>query len=228
LNRSAVSARLMSGAVHEVNNALQVIAGSLELLEQQVDLTPSVVKSLDRLKRHSERAARALAELQVFTKAGLEGTARFSVRDVVAHAISLRRYAASRAGLAFEVDDTAADSGLANGNPGYVEQALLNLLMNAEQAMADAPGTIRVRIVDDGSRIGVEVVDTGRGIAPDLVPHLFEPFASTHPPAEGAGLGLWTAKTIADAAGGSVHVASANGTTTATLWLPRGEIPARP
>jgi signal transduction histidine kinase len=220
LNRAATTARLMAGAVHEVNNALQVIAGSVELLEQNPDLSPGAARSLDRIKRQSERAAAALAELQVFTRAPLDGRERFNLREVVRHSLSLRRYAAARAGIAVELLDENTDLGLAIGNPGYVQQAVLNLLINAEQAMTGRDGVVRVTIRRDAERAGVAVADAGAGLSAEATSRLFQPFVTTKAPGDGAGLGLWVTRAIAESFGGTVEVESTAAGTTVTLWLP--------
>ena len=222
VNRAMTTARLMAGAVHEVNNALQVIAGSVELLEQHPLLPPGIAKSLDRIKRQSERAASALADLQVFTKAPLEGRERFNLREVAAHALALRRYAAGRLGLTVEAWTDDPGVFLAQGNAGYAQQALLNLLINAEQAMTGMPGTLRVRMRGENDKVGVEVSDSGPGLSEIARQRLFEPFATTRSPGDGAGLGLWVSRSIAEAVGGSIEVASTETGTTAVLWLPRG------
>ncbi len=221
LNRAATVARLMSGAVHEVNNALQVIAGSVELLEQQPALSPAIIKSLDRIKRQSERAAGTLAELQAFTKAPLDGRARFSLRELVLHAIALRRYAAARAGVTFDYSDGDEGAGLATGSVGLIEQAVLNLLINAEQAMTGRPGVAVVALRGDTARVGVEIVDAGPGLSEAAQASLFEPFATARDGHDGAGLGLWATQAIVAANGGSLDVSSTPTGLSVVLWLPR-------
>lgn len=221
LNRAVTTARLLSGAVHEINNALQVIAGSVELLEQQPALSPAVLKSLDRIKRQGERAAGALTELQHFTKAQLDTRARFDLRETVDQAIRLRRYAASRAGLAIELTADADDVFLVTGNPGQIQQAIINLLVNAEQAMAGQAGTIVVALRSDTARIGVQVTDTGRGLAEVDQVRLGQPFATSRGMRDNAGLGLWSVKTIVESFDGSLEVISGAGGTSVTAWIPR-------
>lgn len=235
LNRAATTARLLAGAVHEVNNALMVIAGTVELLAQQPGLPDSVSRALDRIGRQGARAATALAEVLVFTKAPAGERTRLSLRDVAAHSVALRRFAASRANIAMEVlpDDGSATFVL--GNRGQVQQILLNLLVNAEQALAPTPGVaadagaaIRVSLVGDAERVGVRVADTGPGLPPGEVG--LEPFRSTKPPQDAAGLGLWSARILAESHGGTLEVEpAAAGTSPGTgpgtslvLWLPRG------
>lgn len=221
LNRAATIVRVMSGAIHEVNNALQVIGGSVELLEQQADLPPAVVRSLDRIKRQGERAAEALAELLAFSKAPLDETCRFSLREVLLRAVALRRYATARHNLTIEVQSGGSELDLVSGNPGLVEQALLNLIINAEQAMIGTAGVIVVRTRAEPARVGVEVVDTGGGLSREAQARLYEPFSSTRPAREGAGLGLWASRVVAESFGGSLEVASSGVGTRAVMWLPR-------
>ncbi len=222
LNRSATIARLLSGAVHDVNNALQVIAGSVELLEQQPGLPQAVAKSLDRIKRQSERAAGALAELQAFTKASLEGRERVSLRECVRQAIALRRYAAARLGLTFELKADEQGVDVVVGNAGFLQQAVLNVLVNAEQAMSERQGVIVVTMRSEPGRTGVEVTDAGSGLSEAAQARLFEPFASTKDPFDGSGLGLWVTRSIVESFGGNVEIASTSTGTTVSLWFPRG------
>jgi signal transduction histidine kinase len=220
LNRASTTARLMAGTIHDVNNALQVISGSVELLEQQQGLPLTVGKSLDRIRRQCERAAELLADVQRFTKAPLEGRERFNLRELVERSIALRRFAATRAGLTVDLQTSDAAGAVAVGNVGLVQQALLNVLVNAEQAMAGAPGVIVVGLRAEGSYSGVEVSDTGGGLDAALLARISEPFASTKSATEGAGLGLWASKTIAEASGGRLDIRSAPTGTTCVLWLP--------
>ena len=152
-----------------------------------------------------------------------EGVERFSVRDTVTRAVGLRRYAAGRLGLSIELDAPSGASELASANEGYVQQAVLNLLMNAEQAMASsAPGVIRVALPCTDERIGVRVSDAGPGLSPEVTAERGRPFVSTKAPADGAGLGLWTSERVAQLFGGTLETVSDASGTVATLWLPRG------
>ena len=221
LNRAATAARLMAGAVHDVNNALQVIAGSVELLEQGPELPPAVAKSLDRIRRQTNRAAATLAELQAFTKASLDDSARFSVRECVAQAIALRRYAVARLGLTLEFRADDADTYIASGNAGRVQQAVLNVLVNAEHALLGHQGSIVVAMRGETDRVGVEVTDGGPGLSEVARATLFEPFATTKAPRDGAGLGLFVARSLIESFNGSIEIVSGPAGTSVVLWLPR-------
>jgi len=222
LNRAATAARLMSGVVHEVNNALQVIGGSVELLDHQPSLPATVVKSLERIRRQTERAAATLAELLAFTKAPLDGRERFNVRESVSRAIGLRHYAVTRLGLTIEMKADEQATYLAVGNAGYFQQAVLNLLVNAEQAMAGRHEAIVVTLKGETDRVGVEVADVGPGLSDAARASLYEAFATTKEPREGSGLGLWATRSIVESFDGSLEVTTGPTGTTFVLWLPRG------
>jgi signal transduction histidine kinase len=223
LNRSATVARLLSSAVHEVNNALQVISGTVEILEGRPTVDPTLARSLERLRTQSARAAGALADVLVFTKAPLEESALVNLRDTVTHSVALRTFAARRAGLAlrFEADD--ATPFVVRGNRGQLQQAILNLIVNAEQAMAGGKGTIVVELTADERWITVRVIDEGSGVSVQPVEDAFDPFTTTRAAHEGAGLGLWVSRRIAEAHGGALdYEARAPGSAFA-MKLPRSK-----
>ena len=105
-----------------------------------------------------------------------------------------------------------------------IETALLNLLNNAIAA-TPANGQVWLRAKElgqlDRDGIQISVIDTGKGISDDVLPHIFDPFFTTKPPGEGTGLGLSLTRKIIDSHGGTIHVASKNGEgTSVEVWLP--------
>ncbi len=221
LNRSATAARLLSGAVHEVNNALMVISGTVELLEARPDLPPNMADALARLRAQSGRAATALAEVLSFIRTPAGELTLVNLRDAASRAVELRRFAIKRVGLAVRFDADEQVTFTTRGNRGALQQAILNLIVNAEQALAGTQGGITVEVVEDGARVGIRVRDTGRGIPPEVREQLFQPFVTTRAPHEGAGLGLWVARTIAVAHGGTLEVEEATEGASLVMWLPR-------
>jgi signal transduction histidine kinase len=110
------------------------------------------------------------------------------------------------------------------GDPDEIRQVLLNLVQNAQQAMAEHPGervlTLRTRVADD--RILVEVLDTGPGIDAEALPRIFDAFFTTKPASEGTGLGLWISYDIAEQHGGRLHAENRpDGGAVFTLELPQ-------
>ncbi|WP_189941837.1 ATP-binding protein [Sulfuriferula thiophila] len=104
--------------------------------------------------------------------------------------------------------------------PGQLNQVLLNLLLNAAQAMT-TPGKIRIRTAVDNAQISVTIADTGKGIPAEVLPRIFEPFYTTRDVGQGTGLGLTVSRDVIVAHGGHIEVESQLGAgTTFTIYLP--------
>lgn len=223
LNRSVTAARLMAGAVHEVNNALQVISGTVEILQGRTDLPEAITRALGRLRTQSTRAGAALADVLVFTKGGVDDTTRVDMRDTVDYCVRVRRFAVGRAGLSVRWDLDAAPQCFVTGTRTLLQQAVLNLIVNAEQALAFTRGTITVELARDGESVDVRVSDDGGGILVDPKERAFEAFVTTREPAQGTGLGLWAARAIAEAHNGTLTIDEGASGGSFILHLPRTE-----
>lgn len=221
LNRAATAARLLSGVVHDVNNVLQVISGTVELMASRADLPPAMTSSLERLTRQTTRAAKILADVQQFTRGSLTDVGRVNVREVAEHALTLRAFSIKRANLTSRLLASETQQFYVSGNRALIQQALLNLIMNAEQALAGSGGEVLVELDGDDAAVVARVSDKGHGVEIDPAARAFEPFVSTRSPWEGAGLGLWAARAIATEHGGTVDLQSSSEGTTATMRLPR-------
>ena len=220
LNRSATTARLMSGVVHEVNNALQVISGTVELLETRPDLPPTLAPSLERVRKQSARAAGVLTDVLMFTRASVKETGKVNMREIAEHSLNLRAFAVRRAGLTAKLE--AADGALrVTGNRAQLQQALLNIITNAEQALAGTPAEIVVELDATDAEVIIRVVDPGPGIPFQPRDQAFEMFRSTKDPWDGAGLGLWAARAIAAEHGGSVTFEERPAGTAVVMRLPK-------
>ena len=220
LNRATTAARLLSGVIHEINNALQVISGTVELLEARPDLPAATKPSLDRLRNQSTRMAATLADVQRFTRASMRETTTVNMRELAEQSANLRMFAVRRAGLTISV---TADPGelLVTGSLGHLQQAVLNLIANAEQSLAPArKGAIQVHVEGDDGWVTLRVADEGPGVAMQPREAIFDAFTTTRDPWEGAGLGLWATRQVAAAHGGTVTVEGGAGNVFA-LRLPR-------
>jgi signal transduction histidine kinase len=206
LNRLATVARLLSGAAHEVNNALQVISGTVEVLELRSDLPPPVVDSLARLRSQSGRAGAALAQVLAFTKAPRGTMTPVSLRELASESLALRDFAIRRARLSARLEAADRYAPLVTGNRGDLQQVVLNLLVNAEQALAGMQGTIVLRLEASGGDVVLTVGDTGPGLKLPSTEEAFDAFVTTRDPFESAGLGLWASRQIAIAHGGSLTI----------------------
>ncbi|HEY5618371.1 MAG TPA: HAMP domain-containing sensor histidine kinase [Vicinamibacterales bacterium] len=214
LSRAVTTARLLSGVVHEVNNALLVITGTVELLEGRSDLPDAVDRPLERLRTQSHRMAAAIAQVAAFTQAQLGDRADVDLGELARVAVDLRRFAVTRAGLTIQFT-VGSHPCLVRGNGAELQQAILNLIINAEHALAGTRGQIDVEATKSDGWATVRVSDSRPGPLPDSH-ELFEPFVPTRAPADTSGLNLFAARAIAAAHGGTLAV-DENGTGTSFI-----------
>ncbi len=221
LNRAATAARLLSGVVHDVNNALQVISGTVELLSTRPDLPPTMAPSLERLGRQTARAAIVLADVQQFTRGSVTDIGRVNLREVAEHSLALRAFSIKRANLTSRLQASETQQFYVQGNRAQLQQALLNLIMNAEQALTGRGGEILLELEADEAWASIRIADKGSGVTIEPIERAFEAFVSTRDPWDGAGLGLWAARAIAAEHAGTVTIHSSGEGTAATMRLPR-------
>lgn len=221
LNRSATVARLLAGVVHDVNNALQVISGTAELLSGRPDLPETMAPALERLRRQTARAAGVLSDVQLFTRGSVTERSRVHLREVAEHSLALRAFTIKRAGLTSRLEASDSEPYFVQGNRTQLQQAVLNLIVNAEQALAGRSGEVLVALEADAASVGVRVSDKGPGVSMQPPEAAFGAFVSTRDPWEGAGLGLWAARAIVAEHGGTIAIASSPDGTTVTITLPR-------
>jgi len=207
LNRLATIARLVAGAAHEVNNALQVIGGSAELLQNRTDLPEAVQKTLSRIRDQAARAASAMTGVVPPSGCARDsGTYLVDMCDVATRAVELRRYSIGRADLKVELD-LPTEPQLVTGQRLHLLQAALNMIQNAEQALTPRrAGVIRVEVADDGDHVVLRVSDDGPGVPPGEAESIFLPFFTSRPRPESTGLGLPVAREIAAAHRGTLEL----------------------
>jgi len=221
----AVTGRLAAGLAHEINNPLQSVIGCLGLAQES--LVAGEEKDADELLRIAteelERGAGIVAQLRDLNRpAGSGKKEPADVNLLLEHVLMLTREQCHRRGVEVERDVTV-DLPLLVLAPDRIQQAFLNLVLNAMEAIPDG-GRLHVSTSRTGDPSGVSVsfADTGPGIVPDALSHIFEPFFTTK--SEGLGLGLYITHNIVEAHGGRIEVQSLFGEgTTFTVWLPTGE-----
>jgi PAS domain S-box-containing protein len=224
--------RLAGGVAHDFNNLLGGIMGAAELLRMR-QLPPDADRDVELIVRAAERAAELTGQLLQFSR---KGSTRRTPCDVVEAANSvvaiLQRTSDPRVNIRLEHDARPATL-LAEA--GSVQSAILNLALNARDAMPDG-GTLSIRVaaveleqpreLSHGQRLlpgpyaEVRVTDTGSGIAPENFAHIFEPFFTTKEIGKGTGLGLAAVYGTAQHHGGGIDVKSQLGEgSTFTLFL---------
>lgn len=202
-NRLVNLEQVLPNITHELNNALQVISGLGEILSTRPDLPDDVVQKLQRIHAQSSRCYGLLRELLAYARRD-EVSPTADVARLVDRTLNLRRYHLARARVTVAIEPGAPGIAVAMDSQYFV-QMLLNLLLNAEQAMAG--GTDHTLTLRYGAAAGdavISVTDSGPGVdLADVEATCFVPFWTTR---EGAlGMGLPVARALAVAAGGSLR-----------------------
>jgi signal transduction histidine kinase len=204
--------QFIAGIAHEMNNPLQGVLGHLELLMTTSEAARPIRRTLRQIYREGDRAAKIVRNLLVF--AGSRRMVRREMRldRVIARAVRSRTAARRRARITL-VRRTLGELPPVLGDGLLLQQALLNVIINAEHAIAEAGGARR-RIEIISSRAGDDAVrttirDTGRGIPPDVLPRIFDPFFTTKEVGEGTGLGLAISYGIVQEHGGTIQACNA-------------------
>lgn len=201
-NRLATVVRVLSGTAHDVNNALQIIAGSAELLENQAGLSESGRRAVIRIRAQSARAAGLVDELTRFAR-GAGPMQRVALKEIVIKAMSLRALMIRRTGLAIEMEADAFPLALVVGRSEQLLQAVLNMIMDAEQGLHQQKGgTMKIVLTEEDGQAVLQTIDNALASADRL--RGFEIRTSSRPPAESSALGLDAARWIARAHGGDL------------------------
>jgi PAS domain S-box-containing protein len=206
LAQSEALSHLVAGIAHELNNPLQAVLGHLELLRHTAAVPPTLDGPVRQIYREADRAARIVRNLLLLAGAGRLTRRAVSVNRALKRALGLRGVVWRRARIAVHRDlDPVRPR--TRGDAVLLQQAFLNILMNAEQALrgVDRP-RVEVRSRTEGVTAVVEIRDNGPGIAADTLPRVFDPFFTTKD--AGSGLGLALTLRILREFGGDVTAAN--------------------
>jgi PAS domain S-box-containing protein len=211
--------RLAGGVAHDFNNLLTVINGNAEVLRSRSSKPDSSL--IDEIARAGEHAASLTRQLLTFSRKGVIAPRVLCPNATVT---SLRRMLGrligDRVELIADLDETAGSIRI---DPGQLEQVLVNLAINARDAMPNG-GSLTLRTRGRPEHVRIEVIDTGTGMDKPTLARAFEPFFTTKPDGEGTGLGLATVKSIVEGAGGTIGVFSEPGRGVAfTIEFPLSE-----
>jgi len=226
--------QLAGGVAHEANNQMTVVLGAASFLLGRNDLPETARKDLEYIREAAERTAAITAQLLAFSRRQVVQARVFEVDEVIQGLEGvLRRAVGERSTLVLQLRAGAR----VNADPGQLSQVLLNLVLNARDAMplggrltietwvtelTEAYSQQRPGIaIRPGPYAVVAVSDTGHGMGPETLSHLFEPFYTTKPVGKGTGLGLATVYGIVKQSNGYVWAYSEVGKgTTFKVYLP--------
>jgi len=222
--RLAAVGLFVSGVAHEMNNPLQAILGTAELLERQPGVGPETLEAIQFIKTQSGRAREIIRNLSRFSSQQSSTPALIDLRDVIAEVVQLRKRELDLAVIALDVQATSCRKVYANFTE--LEQVTLNFVMNAQQSVegSRSRGRILIRLLDSGKRVRLEVLDNGPGVKAEDEPKLFQPFFTTKPVGQGTGLGLSVSYGIIESYGGAIgYHGNEWGGATFFFELPAGE-----
>jgi len=222
--------QLAGGVAHDFNNLLMVIQSATSLMARKITPDSAQAALLHQTQEATGRAAALTRQLLTFARREVARPATIDVGQLV---LRNQNMLARLLGASIALDVRAADGPkLVHIDPTRLEQALMNLVINARDAM---PGGGALTIAIDrvstrhGRSVRLSVTDTGQGIAPEHKSRIFEPFFTTKPPGSGTGLGLAMAYGIVAQAGGEMRVHSERGKGARfELLLPEAPIEAQP
>jgi PAS domain S-box-containing protein len=229
--------RLAGGIAHEFNNLLTTIVGAAELLSFRLGGQPELRAELSGIRTATDRAATLVRRLLTFAR---RHSANPRVVDLCEAVRSADRILASALGEDVELSiDTPEVECSARVDVAQIEQALLNLVINARDAMPEG-GEVKVAVervqmlvplaqLPPGDYVRLAVTDTGSGMPPEVLERVFEPFFTTKPREYGSGLGLAIVYGIVQQSAGHITVDSTPGEgTTFSIYLPHVEPQSEP
>jgi PAS domain S-box-containing protein len=230
IRRERLSAvgELVSGVAHELNNPLQSVLGTIEVLCSE-DHPPAIRQDLERAGHEIARAARIIRQLLTFVRKSPVARLISDLNEIVHATVAVRAYELAQANIQVR-EQYATNLPVVLVNRDEIQQVILNLIMNAQRAMAEANGggVLLVRTFATGSQVSVEIEDDGPGIAPELKGRMFEPFVTTKTLGTGTGLGLSLAFGIVSAHDGRLELVTRDRGACFRLTLPGAGFPGPP
>lgn len=217
-----VVGQLTGGLAHDFNNLLAVIQGNLHLLEDRLENQPDLRERASRAIAAGDRAAMQIERLLAFGRRQKLRPSVVDLSDLIASMSDLLEYSV---GAEVTVQIRLVDAlPPVRVDPGQLENALLNLALNARDAM-DGHGTLIIGArpvscaeLTPGAFVELSVRDSGRGMPPDVIEHAIEPFFTTKAPGKGSGLGLSMVYGFVRQSGGTLRIDSAPGAGTAIIF----------
>ena len=207
----AAMGQLVSGVAHEINNPAAIISGFAQTLLLD-ELKSEHREMLQMMYDEATRIGRITSNLLAFARAGSQQRALVDMNDIARRTFALRSYHLSTLNIAVSLDLDPSEPKIW-ADASELQQLILNLLINAEQALVtvEGPRTIDVRTRADEGEARLEIADSGPGVPAEIRSKIFDPFFTTKPEGVGTGLGLSICYGIAREHGGRLWVESEPG-----------------
>jgi signal transduction histidine kinase len=203
--------RIVAGVTHELNNPLTAVVGYSELIAlEKGSVKPETAEDLEKIRKEALRCRTIVQGLTAFSRQRSSEKTLLSLEALLNEAVALSAYALRKSGLAVRLE-MAPDLACVRGDPQQLQQVLLSLVVNAEEAMLGSGrrGFISVAAKTSGSSVRMVVDDQGPGVPRKLRKRIFEPFFTTKPVGQGTGLGLSLSHGIVQEHGGRLWVEDA-------------------
>jgi signal transduction histidine kinase len=222
---------LAAGIAHEINNPMSYVKSNVAALFEDMREHPAlpaefqeyVTDALPATVDGIQRICDIVSDLRRFARGETEQSVEYDLNAEVEAALRITRGQLRAHG---EVEVDLGPLPRLQGNPRQISQVIINLLVNAAHALAGrSPGKVFVSTRQDGDTVVLTVRDTGMGMGPEVLSHLFQPFFTTKPVGEGTGIGLMVVHDIVAAHGGRIEVRTQPQQGTAfIIRLPQGPV----
>jgi signal transduction histidine kinase len=187
--KMAAVGTLSAGLAHEVKNPLSAVLGYAQLSKRKLEQPEIVKKHLETIENETRRCNEIISNLMQFSRAEKGEFTDVAINEVVEKSIGIVDHQLGLNNVHVNMD-LAQDIPEIIGNPNQLQQVLMNLAINAQQAMGPDGGTVDIVTACDDDKVYISVSDTGPGISEEVAKKIFEPFYTTKAAGEGTGLGL--------------------------------------
>ena len=217
-DRLAAIGRMAASIAHEIRNPLAAMRGSIQMLRSEMDTDPSQTELMEIILRESDRLNRIITDFLSYARPRSIVQSQVDIGDLLHQTFALLRHSPEIGEKQNVVEELPSEPLVVDADASQLKQVFWNLARNALQAMPQG-GTLTAKVeMNSNNRVRISFSDTGKGMSPEQVEHLFEPFSST---TGGTGLGLSIVYQIVRDHGGTINVRSLEGQgTTITVELP--------
>jgi signal transduction histidine kinase len=200
--RLSMLGQVIAEVAHELGTPLNVITGRAEILSQELKDDAASLQTVEQITAQARRIARIIDRLLTVSRERMPALSAVPLLKVARSTSLFLAPELERAGVTMSLEGDESISALADED--LMQQVLINLVGNAIHA-SPRQSLIRVSVSAEGDQVSLDVIDQGTGVSPDILPRLFEPFATTKPAGKGTGLGLPISRSILRQMGGSLR-----------------------